>query len=31
MNIISMIKSGDLAGAGKEMQKYNQAGGKVIP
>jgi len=26
MNIIDMIKSGDLSGAGKEMQKYNQAG-----
>jgi GH24 family phage-related lysozyme (muramidase) len=25
-----MVKSGDLAGAGKEMQKYVNAGGKVI-
>lgn len=30
MNIIDMIKSGDLEWAGREIQKYNQAGGKVI-
>ena len=30
VNIINMVKSGDLAGAGKEMQKYVNAGWKVI-
>ncbi len=30
VNIINMVKSGDLSGAGKEMQKYVNAGGKVI-
>ena len=30
MNIIDMIKSWDLQWAGKEMEKYNQAGGQVV-
>lgn len=30
MNIINMVKSGDLSGAGAEMQKYVNADGKVV-
>ena len=30
MNIIDMVKSGDLAWASKEMQKYTNAGGTFV-